>query len=111
MKTMKKLTSVKEFYEVVEENKLIIVYFYTKWCPDCFVIRPVLPRLEKEYQNIIFYSMDRDKDIQLSRHLEIYGIPSFLIFDKGEEIGRYVDKRRKSYIEVKTFIDQVLAKE
>ena len=51
---MNKLKSTKEFYEAVEEKKLSIVYFYTKWCPDCFMIKPALPRLEKEFPNIIF---------------------------------------------------------
>jgi thiol-disulfide isomerase/thioredoxin len=108
---MIKLKSTQEFYEAVENNKLSIVYFYTKWCPDCFVIKPALPRLEKDYSSITFYSFDRDKDINLARHLEIFGIPSFLMFKDGDEIGRYVDKRRKSYIEVKAFIDDILAKE
>lgn len=108
---MNKLKTTKNFYEAVEKNELCIIYFYTIWCPDCFVMKPVLPRLEKDYPAIKFYSMNRDKDIQLAKHLEIYGIPSFLMFDNGDEIGRYVDKRRKSYIEVKTFIDQVLTKE
>ena len=108
---MKKLHNTKEFYEAVEDGKLCIVYFYTKWCPDCFMMKPALPRLEKEYPDITFYKFDRDKDIQLARHLEIYGIPSFLVFHKGDEIGRYVDKLRKSYLQVKTFIDEVLPKE
>ena len=108
---MIKLANTEEFYKAVEEDKTCIVYFYTKWCPDCFIIKQALPRLEKEYPGITFYSFDRDKDINLAKHLEIYGIPSFLIFQNGDEIGRYVDKRRKSYIEVKTFIDKVLAKE
>lgn len=108
---MIKLTNTQEFYEAVEQNKLMIVYFYTKWCPDCFMMIPALPRLEKAYPNITFYKFDRDTDIDLARHLEIYGIPSFLLFNNGDEIGRYVDKLRKSYIEVKTFIDEALTKE
>ncbi len=108
---MKKLNNTQEFYEAIESGELLIVYFYTKWCPDCFMMRPALPRLEEEYPHIKFYKFDRDKDIQLALHLEIYGIPSFLIFKDGEEIGRYVDKFRKTYIQVKTFIDEVLTKE
>ena len=108
---MNKLRNTEEFYNAVEQDKLSIVYFYTLWCPDCFMMRPALPRLEKDYPEMTFYSFNRDKDNQLAMHLEIYGIPSFLIFRNGEEIGRYVDKKRKSYIEVKTFIDGVLTKE
>lgn len=108
---MIKLKTTEQFYKAIEKNELCIVYFYTLWCPDCFVMRPALPQLEKDYPNMKFYSFNRDKDTQLAKHLEIYGIPSFLLFDKGDEIGRYVDKKRKTYLEVKTFIDGVLTKE
>ena len=108
---MIKLKNTKEFYEAVEQDQISIVYFYTKWCPDCFAIKPVLPRLEQEFNKVTFYSFDRDKDINLAKHLEIYGIPSFLVFKDGEEIGRYVDKLRKTYLQVRTFIEEVLPKE
>lgn len=106
---MKEITNLKQFYDIAEKGPKAIVYFYTKWCPDCFATKPHLPRLEKEYPMIEFYSMDRDVDIDLARHLEIFGIPSFLFFENGEEIGRYVDKKRKSYDEIKTFIDRTIS--
>lgn len=105
---MKQIKSLKEFYDVVENEEQVIIYWYTKWCPDCFAIKPHLPRLEAEYPNLGWYKMDRDTDINLAKHLEIFGIPSFLVFKQGEEIGRYVDKKRKSYIEVKEFIDKTV---
>lgn len=108
---MKKIKSTEEFYSIVESKKLVLVYFYTKWCPDCFMVKPFLPRLVKEYPQMEFVKVDRDTDIELSRHLEIYGIPSFLIFNKGEELDRFVDKFRKSYVEVKSFIDKTLITE
>ena len=79
---MKKIESTEEFYSVVETKELVLVYFYTKWCPDCFMVKPFLPRLVKGYPQMKFVKMDRDTDIELARHLEIYGIPSFLIFNR-----------------------------
>lgn len=105
---MKKINSTEEFYSVVEENKLTLVYFYTKWCPDCFMVKPFLPRLEADFQNLEFYKMDRDQDIELARHLNIYGIPSFLIFKNGEELGSFVSKNRKTYLEVFNFISSII---
>jgi thiol-disulfide isomerase/thioredoxin len=105
---MNSIDSTKGFYEEVEKDQVSFIYFYTKWCPDCFAIKPHLPRLEQEYPNVVFYSFDRDVDIELAKHLEIYGIPSFLMFKNGEEIGRFVDKTRKTYDQVKAFIDQAL---
>jgi len=104
---MTEIKSLKEFYDVVEQNDRVIIYWFTKWCPDCFVTKPHLPRLETEYSMYQWYSMNRDTDIHLAKHLEIFGIPSFLVFQNGEEIGRYVDKKRKSYTQIKAFLDDI----
>jgi len=94
----------------VENTPRVIVYWYTKWCPDCFATKPHIPRLESEYQDIPFYSMDRDSDIQLAKHLEIYGVPSLILFENGDELSRLVHKKRKTYIEIKAFIEEAMHK-
>lgn len=108
--TMKKLKNLKEFYEVVEENGKVIIYWYTVFCPDCIMMKASLGKLEKAFPDYSFYSVNRDKMINLARHLEIYGIPSFLVFENGDEVGRLVNKLRKSYIEVRTFISNTITK-
>lgn len=105
---MTKLKNLKEFYDVVENNEKVIIYWYTRFCPDCIMAKPYLGKLEADFKEYTFYSCNRDKFIDLARHLEIFGIPSFLIFEKGEEIGRFVNKFRKSYIEVKSFIEETI---
>lgn len=108
LRKMKQINNIKEFYQVIEEHETVLVYWFTKWCPDCFVMKPHLPKLEKEYSNIVFYKMNRDADIELAKHLEIWGIPSFTLYRNQDEIGRLVNKRRKTYNEVKEFIDNSL---
>ena len=105
---MKKIKNLKEYDDVIENNDLVIIYWYTRWCPDCFIMKAALPRLEKDFAETEFYSVNRDMDIELAKHLNIFGIPSFLIYKKGEEIDRFVDKRRKSYIQVKEFITKAI---
>jgi len=106
--TLKKLKNLKDVYEKLESEEKVILYFYTTFCPDCIVLKPHLSRLESDFKEYTFYSLHRDKFIDLARHLEIYGIPSFLIFENGEEKGRLVNKLRKSYIEIKTFIENTI---
>lgn len=109
MKTkMEKLSKIKDFYDVVENEEKVVLYWYTKWCPDCFVLKPFLPKLERDFPDYKFYSINRDLDIELARHYEIYGIPSFTVFKDNVEIGRLVNKKRKSYNEVKTFLESVM---
>ncbi len=105
---MNPINSIKEFYSIVEENDKVIIYFYTKWCPDCYMIKPFIPRLESDFNDYQFFSFDRDISIDLAKHLEIYGIPSFIIFQDGDELSRLVNKARKSYIEVKNFIETAI---
>jgi thiol-disulfide isomerase/thioredoxin len=106
---MTEIKTLKQFYDVVEQGDKMVIYWYTKWCPDCFVTKPHLPRLEQEFHSYKWYTMDRDVDIHLAKHLEIFGIPSFLVFNNGEEIGRYVDKKRKTYDQIKQFLIELEA--
>ena len=105
---LKKIKSLEEFYDVIESNEKVIIYWYTKWCPDCFAMKPALPRLEKDFSEYKFYSVNRSMDIELAKHLNIFGIPSFLIYHNEEIIDRFVDKRRKSYIQVRDFITNAI---
>lgn len=105
---MNKINTLSEFYDIVESEEKTFIYFYTMWCPDCFRTKTYMSKLIKEYPNLTFYKVDRDDLMDLSAHLGIYGIPSFLIFEKGEELGRFVSKLGKSYLEVKDFIDNTL---
>ena len=45
--------------------------------------------------------------IDLCVDLEILGIPSFIAYDKGEELSRFVSKLRKTKPEIQAFIDAI----
>ena len=105
---MIRIKSLKEYYDVIENNDFVIIYWYTRWCPDCFAMKSALPKLEKDFEEFKFYSVNRDMDIELAKHLNIFGIPSFLIYKKGDELDRFVDKNRKSYLQVKDFITNAI---
>lgn len=108
MTTLKKIANLEEFYTSIEKDQLSVVYFYTNWCPDCFVLKPYLPKIENDFPQVVFYKMNRNDDLELTKHLNIYGIPSFLVYKNGEELGRLVNKKRKSYEEIKTFIETTI---
>ncbi len=49
--------------------------------------------------------IDRDDFIDLCVALDVFGIPSFLAYDKGNEVGRFVSKDRKTQQEIEAFLD------
>lgn len=69
--------------------------FTAGWCPDCHFIAPHLPEIEDMHNDYQFVSVDRDQFIDLAVDYDVMGIPSFIAFDRGEEIGRFVSKDRK----------------
>ncbi|MFC4321119.1 thioredoxin family protein [Litchfieldia salsa] len=100
---MKKLENLSQYEELLQTEKVVLM-FSADWCPDCRVIEPILPEIEEEFNEFQFYYVDRDQFIELCQSLEIYGIPSFVAFDKGQELGRFVSKDRKTKEEIVEFL-------
>ncbi len=101
---MKTLQTEQEF-EQLKSNEKIIFLFSANWCPDCRIIEPILPEIEEKYQAYTFVYVDRDQFIDVCVQNDIFGIPSFLAFDHGTELGRFVSKDRKTKEEIENFIN------
>ncbi|WP_026569667.1 MULTISPECIES: thioredoxin family protein [Sediminibacillus] len=106
---MEKLESNQAFSQWKNEKSIFM--FSADWCPDCRVIEPLLPEIEAEYEEYTFIYVDRDEFIDLCAELDIFGIPSFLAFDQGKEIGRFVSKDRKTKEEIEAFIEKLPGKQ
>ncbi len=100
---MKTLQSVEEF-ETLKNNGIHIFLFTADWCPDCRFIEPFMPEITDTYKDFTFVSIDRDQFIDLCKELEIFGIPSFVAYKDGKELGRFVGKKRKTKEEIEQFI-------
>ncbi|MDF2854450.1 MAG: thioredoxin [Neobacillus sp.] len=96
-----------EQYEQLINNGKTILMFSANWCPDCRVIEPVLPEIEEKFNEFTFVHVDRDQFIELCQQLDVFGIPSFIGFDNGKELGRFVSKDRKTQEEIEEFISNL----
>lgn len=99
---MQQLESEQQFENL--KNEQTVFLFTADWCPDCKVIEPDLPQLEAKYTNYKFISVDRDKFIDICINYDIMGIPSFLVFRDGKQIGSYIGKERKSIEQIDQFL-------
>lgn len=102
---MKKLESMNQYKEIIGQKTILM--FSADWCPDCRFIDPVMPEIEKKFHEYTFIYVDRDKFIDLCSELDIFGIPSFVAFNNGKEIGRFVSKDRKTKEEIEKFIQNL----
>jgi len=103
---MKHLQSIDEF-QTMKNNGTHVFMFSAGWCPDCRFIEPVLPEIEENYQQFTFVEVNRDEFIELCQELDIFGIPSFVVFKDGKEIGRFVNKDRKTKEQIEEFLNSL----
>jgi thiol-disulfide isomerase/thioredoxin len=100
---MKKLESIEQFAELRDSGSHVFL-FSADWCPDCRVIEPVLPEIESKFPEFQWIYVDRDQFIDLCIQLDVFGIPSFIAFENGKELGRFVSKDRKTQEEIEQFV-------
>ncbi|MBF7024518.1 thioredoxin family protein [Staphylococcus kloosii] len=99
---MKNLENEQQFEELKQQQTVFL--FTAGWCPDCKVIEPDLPQLEEKYSNYQFISVDRDQFMDICIDHGIMGIPSFLVYKNGEQLGSYIGKERKSIAQIDDFL-------
>lgn len=81
------------------------VFFFTaSWCGDCHFIKPFMPEIAADFPEYQFIEVDRDKFIDVAAEWNIFGIPSFVVVNDGKELGRLVNKDRKTKEEIENFL-------
>nr|WP_232324932.1 thioredoxin family protein [Halobacillus mangrovi] len=100
------LESDQHLKELIESQPVILL-FSADWCPDCKVIEPFIPELEDQFNDWSFVYVDRDQFIHVCAENDVFGIPSFVAFRDGEEVGRFVSKNRKTKEEIEEFLRKV----
>lgn len=105
MEKLAKMTQ-DELQEKVAHGQYVL-FFTADWCPDCNFIKPAMPAIEQDFNDYQFLLVDRDENIDLAADLGIMGIPSFVVYRDGQEIGRLVNKDRKTKEEVENFLQSL----
>ena len=67
-----------------------LIDFYATWCGPCTVLKPILEKIEKEYDDINFYSIDIDNNKDLIKEYNISSVPTVLFLEDGEIISSSV---------------------
>ena len=88
--------NLEELAGYVDSDQKVVFFFTADWCPDCQFIYPVMSDIEAAHP-----------DMTLAQTWNIFGIPSFVVTQKGQELGRLVNKARKTKEEINAFLATV----
>ena len=108
---MTDIRNKEEFEKALNHSGIQVMMFTAFWCPDCMYIKPFLPEIEEEFNDLQFYSLNRDQCMDIALEYEVMGIPSFICFKDGKEIYRFVSTLRKTKEEIEAFLSQTIESE
>lgn len=80
----------KQLLEIASASrKPTIVDFWAPWCAPCRNTKPILEKLAKEFNEVInFLPINSDDNHQLLQELKVFGIPTVIIIEDGNIVGR-----------------------
>lgn len=78
-----------KFQEIIQSETPTLVDFFATWCGPCQTMMPVLDQLkDKMGDKIRIIKIDVDKNQDVAAKFKVRGVPTFVLFQRGEKIGR-----------------------
>lgn len=97
----------KAFAEFTKSGRKV-VEFSAGWCIDCKRIAPDMPEITQQFaSDFHFAELDVDAQQAVAEQYNVKGIPTFIVFEEGKEVGRLPSRDAKTKEQVIDFLDSM----
>ncbi|MEY4012201.1 MAG: hypothetical protein RIT22_1325 [Bacteroidota bacterium] len=75
----------KEYADLLNSDKKVLIDFYAEWCAPCKKMTPYLLKMQKEMgDKIVIIRLDADKNKSLLSEMKISELPTLLLYDNKQ---------------------------
>ncbi|MCE2611554.1 thioredoxin [Flavobacteriaceae bacterium D16] len=77
------------FKKLIATDTPVLVDFHALWCGPCKMLAPVLKEVKDELgEKVKIIKIDVDQNQSLANRFQVRGVPTMILFKKGEIIWR-----------------------
>ena len=91
------------FQQLINDDRPLLVDFFAEWCGPCKVQAPILKQAKDVLgEQVRIIKIDVDKNPEVARHFQVQGVPTLILFKKGE-----IKWRQSGVVPVNTLVQLV----
>jgi thioredoxin 1 len=85
--------------EVLNADQPVLVDFTAVWCGPCKMLEPVVIELANEWEDKVkIVKLDVDHNANIAMRYQVMGVPTLMLFNRGEVKERLTGFKPKKHI-------------